>query len=143
MGFTGGSVIKNPPANAGDVGLSPDSGRSPRAGNDNPLQCFCLENAMDRGAWWATVHRITKSRTQLSNQQQLYLGLILSWYSENVHRWKGEEKKKEGREEGKNGRRVIFLSRTEWTCCHSHVPSGLELAVDVSLFSLSTRLGFL
>ena len=65
--FPDGSVIKNPPANAGDVGLSPDSGRSPRAGNDNPLQCFCLENAMDRGAWRAAVHGVTKSQTQLSD----------------------------------------------------------------------------
>ena len=75
-GLPGGSVIKNPPANAGDVGLSPDSGRSPRAGNDNPLQCFCLENAMDRGAWWATVHRITKSQTRLSDFTFTFIHLV-------------------------------------------------------------------
>ena len=54
------SVVKNPPANAGDAengGLIPGSGRSPGGRNGNPLQCSCLENPMDREAWWATVHR--------------------------------------------------------------------------------------
>ena len=74
-GLPGGSVVKNLPANAGDVGLIPDLGRSPRAGNDNPLQCFCLENAMARGAWWATVHRVTKSQTQLSD----FTSLAVQW----------------------------------------------------------------
>ena len=65
-------VVKNPPANAGDtrdVGLIPESGISPGRGNGNgnPLQCFCLENPWDRGAWQATVHGGTKSRTQLSD----------------------------------------------------------------------------
>ena len=61
-------VVKNPPANAGDirdVGLTPGSGRSPGIGNGNPPQYSYLENPMDRGAWRATVHRITQSRTQL------------------------------------------------------------------------------
>ena len=49
--FPGGSVVKNPPANAGDVGLIPGSGRSPGDGNSNPLQYSCLGNPMDRGAW--------------------------------------------------------------------------------------------
>ena len=53
MGFPGGSVVKNPPANAGDVGLIPGLGRSPGEGNGNPLQYSCLENPMDRGAWQA------------------------------------------------------------------------------------------
>ena len=56
-------VVKNPPANAGDVrdmGLIPGSGRPPGEGNDNPLQYSCLENSMDRGAWWAAIHRIAK-----------------------------------------------------------------------------------
>ena len=56
----GGSVIKNPPANAGDAGLFPGSGRSPGEGNGNPFQ-YCLENPMDRGAWQATVHVVTKA----------------------------------------------------------------------------------
>jgi len=53
-------VVKNPPANAGDVGLIPELGRSPGEGNGNPLQDSCLGNPMDRGAWWATVHGVTK-----------------------------------------------------------------------------------
>ena len=60
-------VIKNLPANAGDirdVGLVPRLGRSPEVGRDNPLQYSCLENPMDREAWQATVHGVTKSRTQ-------------------------------------------------------------------------------
>ena len=67
--ITGGSVVKNPPANAGDAGSIPGSERSPRGGNDNPLQYYCLENPMDRGAWWATVHGVTKQMdwTQISD----------------------------------------------------------------------------
>ena len=60
LGFPGGPVVKNPPANAGDVGLTPGLGRSPGVGNGNPLQYSCLGNPMDRGAWWATVHGVTK-----------------------------------------------------------------------------------
>ena len=60
--------VKNLPANAGDVrdtGSIPGSGRSPREGNGTPLQYSCLENPMDRGAWWATVPGVAKSWTQL------------------------------------------------------------------------------
>ena len=57
MDFPGGSVVKNPPVNAGDTGLIPGLGKSPGVGNGNPLQYSCLENPMDRGAWWATFHR--------------------------------------------------------------------------------------
>ena len=56
MGFPGGSVVKNPSANARDTGLIPGSGRSPGGGYGNPLQYSCLENPMNRGAKWATVH---------------------------------------------------------------------------------------
>ena len=62
LGFPGRSVIKNLLANAGDTGLIPGSGRSPREGNDKPIQYSCLKNPMDRGAWWATVHGATKVR---------------------------------------------------------------------------------
>ena len=61
--FTGDSVVKNLPANAGDMGSTPGSGRSPREGNDNPLQYSRLENPMDGEAWWALVHGVTKSQT--------------------------------------------------------------------------------
>ena len=59
-------VVKNPPANAGevrDVGSVPELGRSPGEGSGNPLKSSCLENHMDRGAWWATVHGVAKSWT--------------------------------------------------------------------------------
>ena len=67
MGFPGGSVVKDVTAAAGDVGSIPGSGRSPGVGNGNPLQYPCLENPMDRGAWWATVQGVTKSQTRLSD----------------------------------------------------------------------------
>ena len=59
-------MAKNPPANAGDIrdtGLTPSLGRSPGEGHGNPLHYSCLENLMDRGVWWAMVHRVTTSRT--------------------------------------------------------------------------------
>ena len=62
-GFPGGSVVKNLPANAGDMGLIPGSGRSPGGGNGNAFQSSCLGNPVDRGAWWATVHGVAKSWT--------------------------------------------------------------------------------
>ena len=64
QGFPGGSVVKKLPAGAGDAGDTgsiPESGRSPRGGDGNPLQCSCLGNSMDRGAWRATVHGVTES----------------------------------------------------------------------------------
>ena len=65
--FPGGSVVKRPPANAGDLGSIPGSERSPGEGKGNPLQYSCLENSMDRGGWQATVLGVAKSPTQLSN----------------------------------------------------------------------------
>ena len=62
-GFPGGSVVKNPPANAGDPGSIPGLGRSPGERKGYPLQFSCLENLMDRGAWWAIVHGVAKSQT--------------------------------------------------------------------------------
>ena len=64
---TGGSDGKASACKAGDAGLIPGSGRSPAEGNGNPLQHSCLENPMDRGAWWATVHGVAKSQTRLSD----------------------------------------------------------------------------
>ena len=65
--FPGGSDGKESACNAGDLGSIPGLGRSPGEGNGNPLQYSSLENSMDRGAWQATVHGVTKSGTQLSN----------------------------------------------------------------------------
>ena len=59
--FSGGSAVKNPPANAGEAGSFPGLGRSLGEGNGNPFQYSCLGNPMDRGAWRATVHRVTKA----------------------------------------------------------------------------------
>ena len=67
MGFPGGSEVKVSACNVGDLGLIPGLGRSHAEGNGSPLQYSCLENPMGGGAWWATVHRVAKSRTQLSN----------------------------------------------------------------------------
>ena len=67
QGFPGGLEGKASACNAGDLGWIPGSGRSPGEGNGTPLQYSCLENPMGRGAWSATVHGVTKSRTRLSD----------------------------------------------------------------------------
>ena len=70
LGFPGGSALKNPPGDIGDTrnGISsPGSGRCPGERNGNPLQYSCPENSIDRGAWWATVHGITKNWIRLSD----------------------------------------------------------------------------
>ena len=71
-GFPGGSAVKHLPANAGDAGSIPKLGRSPGEGNNNPLQYSCLGNPMDRGAWRATVHQVTKesNTTERFNNNQ-------------------------------------------------------------------------
>ena len=63
MGFPGDSDGKESACSAGDLGLIPGSGRGPGEGNDYPLQYSCLENPIDRGAWWATVHEVTEADT--------------------------------------------------------------------------------
>ena len=60
MGFPGGTMVKNLPANAGDIGSISDPRRSPGEGNGNPLQYFCPENSMNRRAWQTTVHEVAK-----------------------------------------------------------------------------------
>ena len=67
MGFPGGSDGKESACNTKDPGLIPGLGRSPREGNGNPLQYSCLENSIDRGAWWATVYGVAHSQTRLSD----------------------------------------------------------------------------
>ena len=74
MGFPGGSVLKNPPVNTGDVGLIPGSGRSLREGNGNPLQYSCLGNPIDRGAWRATVH----AKSSRSETDELLFSIKIS-----------------------------------------------------------------
>ena len=71
-------MVKNPPVmqetgcDAGDLGLIPGLGRSPGEGNGNPLQYSCLENPMDGGAWWATVHGVTRTGHDLATKPLLY-----------------------------------------------------------------------
>ena len=74
QGFPGGSVVKNLPAKAGDTGSIPGLGKSPGGGDGNPLQYPCLKNPMGRGAWRATVHRVTKS--QLHKHAQWFINQI-------------------------------------------------------------------
>ena len=69
--------------NVGDLGSIPGSGRSPGEGNVNPLQYYCLENPMDRGAWKATAHGVAKSRTRLSDFNLPYVTLPYSTYKLN------------------------------------------------------------
>ena len=64
MGFPCSLVVKESAYNVGDLDLILELGRFPGEGNGNPLQYSCLENSMDRGAWWATVHWVSKSQTE-------------------------------------------------------------------------------
>ena len=77
LGFPGGSEVKASACNAGDLGSIPGSGSSPGEGNGNPLQYSCLENPKDGGAWWALVHGVTKSRTQLSDFTSLRFTIVV------------------------------------------------------------------
>ena len=73
-------IVKNPPANAGDLGSIPGSGRSPGEGNGYSLWYSCLKNSVDRGAWWATVQGVEKSQPRLSDFHTLGRILCLcSW----------------------------------------------------------------
>ena len=79
-GFPGGSDGRESARYAGDPGLIPRSGRPPGGGHSNPLQYSCLENPMDRGAWWATVHGVAQSRTRLSDSH-LHFPVLRTWCS--------------------------------------------------------------
>ena len=67
VGFSGGLEVKVSACNAEDLGSIPGLGRYPGEGNGNPLQYSCLENPMDGGAWWATVHGVAESQTRMSD----------------------------------------------------------------------------
>ena len=67
MGFPDGLMVQNLSAKVGDTGSIPGLGRFPEGGNGYQLQYFCLENSMDRGAWWATVDGVAQSQTHLNN----------------------------------------------------------------------------
>ena len=72
-GFPSGTEVKNPPVNAGDVGLSPGLERSPGEGIGYPLQYSCLENPMDTGAQWATVRGVAKNRTLVTDTFTVFM----------------------------------------------------------------------
>ena len=76
VGFPGGSVGEESACNAGDAGLIPGSGRSPWGGHGNPLQSSCLENPMEREAWWATLCAVTKSDTTETTEHALRCNLF-------------------------------------------------------------------
>ena len=78
LSLSGGSEVKASACNVGDLGSVPRSGRSPGEGSGNPLQYSCLENPMDGGAWWATVHGVTKSWTRLRTERLRFLSFF-SW----------------------------------------------------------------
>ena len=83
MGFLGGSVVKNPPANVGDMALIPQLRRIPGVGNGNPFQYSCLGISMDRGPWQATVHGVGKesdTTERLNNNNNLFSILIRFQY---------------------------------------------------------------
>ena len=85
-GFPGGSDGKESACNSGDLGSIPGLRRTPGEGNGYPLQYSCLENPMDREAWWAIVHGVTKSQIQLSNQHKsIFLKIILFIYFGCAH----------------------------------------------------------
>ena len=90
--FPGGSDGKVSAYNAGDPGSIPGSGRSPGIGNGNPLWYSCLENPMNREAWWATAHGITKNQTQVSTHALFIPSCLVDFYrSLHWHEWFGSE----------------------------------------------------
>ena len=120
-------VVKNPPANAGDLrdeGLIPGWGRSPGGGNGNPLQYLCLENPTVRGAWHATVHGVTKSWTRL---KQLSISPPCKDSSQsskwkNPRKWREHKKQRQLRVTQKQQRK---LGRSPGTRQHQHLDDPL------------------
>ena len=85
MGFPGGSDGKESASNEGDLGSSPGLERSPGGGHGNPLQYSCLDNPMDRGAWWATVGGVAKSQTWLKLALSLFKCILIRIIIRNIH----------------------------------------------------------
>ena len=97
MGFPDGSQDKESSYNAGDLGLMPGSGRSPGEGNGNPLQHSCLENSMERRAWWATYS--PQGRKELDMSERLTLSISSSWTAVDPT-YKQEKRQENGIREG-------------------------------------------
>ena len=85
QGFPGGSVLKSPPANSGDVGSVLGSGRTPGGGHGNPLQYSCLENPLDRGAWRAMVHGAARSRTRREAERRQGNGALTEFVAQALN----------------------------------------------------------
>ena len=77
-------MVKNPPAKAGDMSSVPGLGRFPEGGNSNPLQDSCLGNLLDRGAWWATVHGVSKNLIRLSMHAHTHTHTHIHTYAHKV-----------------------------------------------------------
>ena len=135
------SEVKASACNAGDLGLIPGSGRSPGEGNGNPLQYSCLENPMDRGAWWATVHGIAKSRTWISD-----FTFTFTLHPINL-KTKGKERKKKQTNKKKNSVDIIkkcfwrkhyslwvpgFWGQTTWILILSRSFNLIRLLINMS-----------
>ena len=90
--FPGGSDSKASAYNVGDLGSIPGSRRSPVEGNGNPLLYSCLENPIDRGAWWSTIHGVTKSWTQLSKVALVWILFPNTSSTANAHNHKEKRK---------------------------------------------------
>ena len=83
MGFPGDSEVKAFSCNAGDLGSIPGLGRFPGEGNDDPLQYSCLENPMDRGAWWVIPHGVAKSLTRLNDSLSFFSFSFANTFSQS------------------------------------------------------------
>ena len=108
-------IDKESACNAGDTGLVPGPLRSPGEGNGNPVQYFCLENPMDRGAWWATVHGAAKSQTRLSDLSIWSLDFCSSLSSSHISRWLKKFKESYLKFSGSAVKDVIKLDKLEFT----------------------------
>ena len=129
MGFPGGSVVKNPPTSAGgagEVGSSPGWARSPGEGNGNPLQSSCLENPMDRGAWWAAVHGVAQSRTRLTQKTGSLPAPLSTWFHEEETKVRSKFTSKNSLEKYHRSFLKLFCKEPKSSYAHKRDKSGLK-----------------
>ena len=131
-GFPGGSLVQNLPANTGNVGSIPGSGRSPREWDGNPLQYSCLENPMDGGAWWATVLGVAK----WVNYSR-YSSLAPSWSS---HMQIGEHPGSHRYDEKKGSSMIAWLPSFSSSILKSILLPYSE--INVTIYWISKMLSF-